>query len=130
MTVRVRKADMAVNAYDLSVTWDSSAADFVNEDVLDIQASLMKPAGNTTVVVSGSSSCTVRINSMSKRYPLLATAKSLGYPAPDLQTEKVYLNPNALEYSVAAGQTLEIDDMPVSNIEFTALAGTVVVTAR
>lgn len=129
MSVIVKRIDPAAQVYGREVSF-VSAVDFVQDDVIDINASFGGAAVNITVETAAASTCTFRVNSMNKRYPLLSTAKSLGYPAPDLQNETIWMNANAPTYSLTAGQVITLDDFPVSNLEFTAVVGTITVKAR
>jgi hypothetical protein len=129
MAVVTKGVDKSARLYGRGVVF-ASGTDFGAGDCIDINASIGGPGHNTVVTVAPASSCTFRVNSMNKRYPLHAGAKALGYPAPDLQTETVWYNPESVEYSLTAGQTMTFDDEPISNLEFTAVAGTVTVTAR
>ena len=128
MATIIKRIDASARVFGRSVTF-VSATDFVLNDVVDIESSLGGPAVSVTVETAAASTCTFRQNSLRRRYPLLATAKSLGFPAPDLQTEAEVLSADAPEYSMTAGQILNLD-LPAANLEFTALAGTVTVTVR
>jgi len=130
MTLRTKKVDMSSLPFGRSVTWSSGTGDFVNTDILDIQGSLMKGSSYLTVQVSAASSCAFRVNARTIRYPLYENALIHGINAPDLQNGVEVIDENALAYTLTAGEVLELTDLPVANLQFTALAGTVVVTAR
>ncbi len=130
MTVRIIKIDPSTPENGRAVSWDSSAADFVVDDVLDIQSSLGRHAGYTSIDVAAGAAITVRINSMGRRYPILPHAKRYGFSAPDLENEVIFYNENAITYTLAAGEFLEIEDIGVGSIQVTALTGTVVIIAR
>lgn len=129
MTTRIKHVDPSANTFGASVTWSSGTAEFANTDVLDIGTSLRGAASHTTIDVAAGASCTVKINSLNKRHPLMDDARVLSLPIRNLADEQVWLDPNALTYTLAAGETLEITDIAVTSLEFTALTGTVVVTA-
>ena len=129
MATKVKRVDMSSLPFGRSVSW-TSASDFANTDVLDIQNSLLKASTYLLVEVAAASSCTFRVNSVSTRYPLHEESAAHGVSAPDLQNGATCTDPNALTYSLGAGEVLELTDLPVANLEFTALVGTVVVTAR
>lgn len=130
MAIKVKGVDRSASLYSRVAKWSSTAGDFASGDTLDIGTSLSGPAGNTQVIVAGGGDCVIRINSLNRRYPLDEDAKRYGYWALDLSNEEIWFNADALEYSLTAGQTLEIDDMPVSSIEFTDLTNGVEVIAR
>jgi hypothetical protein len=128
MAVKTKGVDKSARLYGRGVVFDSGAGDFVLNDVIDINASIGGPGKNVVVEAAAASSCTFRINSMNKQYPLYEPARKLGYPAPDLQNETIWMNSEAISYSLTAGQRMVLDDAPTSNLEFTALVGTVTVT--
>lgn len=128
MAVKTKASDPSAQTTGRSVSWDSSAADYVNEDVLDVWSSLQKSA-TVTIACSAASSCTVRINSLNRRYPIHPDGKFLNLPIRDLTQEAIWMNTSAPSFSFTAGETHTFD-FPVNSVEFTALAGTVVVTAR
>ena len=128
MAVKVKHSDPSAQSGGRSVTWDSSAGDFVNTDVLDIFSSLARPATVTIDVASGAS-CTVRINSLNRRYPLHPDGKLLNLPIKDLSQETVWLNESAPEFSFTSGEIHTFSD-PVNSVEFTAISGDIVVIAR
>lgn len=130
MAVKTKGVDKSARLYGRGVKFDSSASDFTTGDVVDINGSIGGPGNDVVVETASASSCTFKINSMNKRYPLYEPAKRLGFPAPDLQNETVWLNPESPSYSLTAGQVMTINDFPVSNLEFTAITGTVTVTVR
>jgi hypothetical protein len=106
-----------------------SGVDFNVNDIIDVEYSLGGgSSGRVTVEAGAGASCTFRINSLNRRYPLLSTAKSLNYPAPDLQNEATWINSDAPTYSLTAGQIKEFDNIAIANLEFTAVVDTVTVT--
>ncbi len=129
MTIVKKGVDRSARVYGRNVLF-TSGTDFVATDVVDIESSLGGAGVTVVVETAAASTCTFKLNSLNRRYPLLPAALLLGFPAPDLQTEKTWLNPDAAEYTMIAGQVLEITDIPVANLEFTALTGTITVSAR
>jgi hypothetical protein len=128
MAVKVKHSDPSAQQDGRSITWDSSAGDFVNGDVLDIYSSLSRPA-QVTIEVAAAGSCTVRINSLNRRYPIHPDGKLLKLPFKDLTVETVWLNATAPEFSFNSGETHTFD-VSVNSVEFTALSGNAVVIAR
>lgn len=130
MTVKVKRIDMSSLPFSRTVQWNSGLGEFTAGDVINIGDSILKGSTNCTVAVAALSSCTVYINAWYKRYPPYKELLSDGINAPDLQQGKEVINLETVSYTLAAGQTLEVDDMPVTSLYFSALVGTVVVTAR
>ena len=128
MAVIIKRVDSSARPYGRSSVF-VSGTDFNVNDVLDLESSIGGSPVSVTIETAAASSCTYRLNSMNKRYPPLAAAKRLNFYAPDLQNEGIWMNPNAPEFSLSAGETAEVE-LPVANIEFTAVSGTITVTAR
>jgi hypothetical protein len=128
MSVITKKTDPSLSAGSQSAVF-TAVTDFIQGDCLDIQVSLRRPARVTNIAVASGGACTVRINSLNRRYPLDTSMNSMGMSAPYLGTCTVWYNTDALSYSLTAGQTLVIDDIPVNSVEIVSLTGSIVVTA-
>ena len=129
MAVVTKRADMSARVFGRAVVFDSGAGDFGAGDTVDVEYSLGGPAISVVVETAGAGGCTFRLNSMNRRYPLFTAAKDLGFPAPDLQNEAIWYDPNAREYVLGAGEEFNVPG-PVANLQFTVVTGTVTVTIR
>ena len=129
MAVITKGVNKSARLYGRGVVF-TSGVDFNVNDVVDVENSVGGGNGCVTVTAGAGAACTFRVNALNRRYPLLPAAKSLGFPAPDLQNGVEWLNPNAPEYSLTAGQSLEFSDLPVANLEFTAITDTITVSVR
>ena len=133
MAIITKKIDMGTHPYGWSASWDSSAADFAEGDTLDIKTSFNRPSMNVTVDVAAGASCTIRVNSMNRRYPRYDRSKYLPQPIniPDLANEEIWWSSDAPQYIIGPGETLELgSDYPVATIEIVAISGDVVIEAR
>lgn len=130
MTIRKKSVDPSAQIYGTTLTWTSATAEFIQGDTLDIASSMRGPARNLKVDVAAGASCTIRINSLNRRAPLMDDAKRLCLPIRNLGDEVTWTDTNAISYVLAAGESLELTDIPISSVEFVALSGTVVVTVR
>jgi len=128
MAVKIRYTDPSVDAGERVTSWDSGASDFAQDDVLDIGVSLQGSASRVRIEVAAASTCTFKINTLQRRYPLLTNAKNLCIPAPDLQNEAIWYKSNAEEVNLIAGQEWESSEI-ITSLQFDELTGTVVVTA-
>jgi hypothetical protein len=128
MAVVTKGVDNSAPPYHRGVVF-TSTTDFGATDTIDINGSIGGPAVQLVFETSAGSSCTFKLNSMFVRYPLLTTAKSLGYPAPDLQNGLTRWNSEAISTTLGPGEVWS-PSIPVSNIEFTAFSGTVTVSVR
>lgn len=129
MAIITKGVNKSARIYGRGVVF-ASGVDFTVNDVVDVENSVGGGNGCVTVEAGAGAACTFKVNALNRRYPLLPAAKSLGFPVPDLQSETIWLNPNAPEYSLTAGQSIEFDDIPVANLEFTAITDTVTVKVR
>ena len=125
MAIITKGSDPSARVYGRSVTF-TSGVDFNVNDVIDIENSVGHGTARVSVEAGAGGSCTFRINSLNRRYPPLEMAKRLGFYAPDLQNEGTWLNSSAPEVSLTAGEFLELD-IPVANVEFTAVVDTITV---
>jgi len=125
MTVIKKGTDKFFTTRGLS--FNSSLSEFATNDVLDLASSLGGPAAFVQVEVLAASSCSFKINSMSRRFPLNEDAKRYGIVAYDFANEAICLNPDIPAQDMTAGEIINITDRAISNIEFTAVVGTVIV---
>jgi hypothetical protein len=127
MTVVHKRVNHDARLYGRGVSF-ISPTDFGSGDTIDIEKSI-SGSGRVVVETAAASTCSFRINSMYTRYPLYEPAKKLNYPAPDLQNGAVVYNTDLPTTDMGAGEILEID-LPVANLTFAALTGTVTVTIK
>lgn len=128
MTVVSKPVDSSARVFGRSAVF-VSGVDFNNNDILDLESSFGGAPAQVTVATGAGASCTFRINSLNRRYPPLAAALRLGFYAPDLQEEEEWTSADAPSYTLAADSELDLD-LPIANIEFTAITNTITVTAR
>ncbi len=127
MTVVHKRVNHDASTYGRGVSF-VSPTDFVSGDTIDINKSI-SGAGRVVIETAAASTCSFRINSMRTRYPLYGPAQKLNYPAPDLQNGAVVYNTDLPSTVMTAGQILTLD-VPVGNLTFSALVGTVTVTIK
>jgi len=126
--------DPSIPDGDRAVVFDSTTPDFVVNDVLLVQTSLGRSAARTEIACDADATITVRINAQQTRYPIHAGARLLNWHARDMSAGVDFINADAATVTVANGETLIIDDVPIANLQVTALtsgAGTgAVISAR
>jgi len=132
MATRSKSVDPSSPTTSRQVSFSTASGEFTNGDVLDIYASLHRHGVRLEVSCGAGDTVTFRVNSIQKRYPLYSEALVHDIPAPDLQKEATWTNTLAPTYTVEAGTTFILDDLPIQNIEITALTAStdVVFTVR
>jgi hypothetical protein len=130
MATKVKRIDPASPRNHRVVTFSSASSDYVQDDVLDVYASLIGPSGRMEVDVAADAAVTFTVNGLRVQAPIAKDALKLGLPVYDLASAELVENPDARSYTLGSGESLYIDGIGVSNITVTALtsgAGTGVV---
>jgi len=134
MAIRSKRVDPSSEQLARSAQFTASAAttDFIDEDIIDFEASLWRPAQRVEIACASDATITFLINGYQIRYPLLEEGIRFNFPARDLSAGVGWVHEGARSVIVENSETLVLAE-PIRNIvikDLTIGSGTgVVITA-